>query len=369
MDKQYKIIDKIGEDAPFGDINWCSISFLNPQKIEKINYLDMKGFKIYNGYNNFESATNDVNRIKSIKKDFDIYVANIGKLYAWDDATKAEQIEYEDDKLNELEKTRKENIDKVKLMSEQFKNEFKKHNEDFNAERKKKQIEKLRNKLLSKGLITKKEMEIIDEEMKACEINQKKITDNPSLINEVEECWKTDYLDESVESAFKYGCISIYSSKYIAGLKDTCFKIRGLFETMPEVEKRIKKLKQLNPDDRIYTFMVGKWCPYTELDIEEDKQLKFLNFIMKNHLDNIDVEKKEFEKRKEIMQKQTPKKPKKEKNKTKNIPEVPNIPTMKPEDNDNIEKIYNFLDDPELTNKFKIDTDALEKVEINLNKN
>ena len=353
--KTYKIIKNLEDDAPYGNINWCTLSFIDPQKIEKISYLDMKGFKVYNGYNVFELAKEDATKIKNIKKEHDIYISQIGKIYAWDDATKSDDIEYDDEKLNDLEKTRKENIDKVKLMAEQFKNEYKKHNENPNAERKNKQLERLKNKLYEKGLITQKEVEMIEAEMKTTEINKKKIIDNDALNSEIEECWKSDYLDESDQSALKYGCISIYSSRYIAGLKELCFKVRGLYQTINEMQKAIKKLKTLNPDDRIYTFEVGKWCLYSELDIEEDKKLKLLNYIMKCHLDNIVIEQKEFENRKEAMKNQSDKNPKsKSKNKPKNkenkkLPsENIQVPIINPEDENNIQAIYNFLDDPEL---------------------
>lgn len=370
--KTYKIITKLEDDAPYGNVNWCTISFLDPHKIEKINYLDMKGFKVYNGYNVFELAKEDASKIKNIKKEHDIYISQIGKIYVWDDATKSDDIEYDDEKLNDLEKTRKENIDKMKLMAQQFKNEHKKYNENPNTDRKNKQIERLKNKLYEKGLISQKEAEMIEEEMKKTEKNKEKI-DNSNFNNEIEECWKTDYLDESLQSALKYGCISIYSSRYIAGLRELCFKVRGLYQTVDEMQKAVKKLKKINPDDRIYTFEVGKWCLYTELDIEEEKKLKLLNFIMKCHIDNIAIEQKEFESRKETMKNQADKtvkpKSKKEKKESQSVTETVPTPIINPEDKDNIQTIYDFLDDRELTDKFKIDTSTIKPTELDLGKN
>ena len=133
--KKYNIIEKIEDDAPFGNINCCTISFLTPQKIDSIKFLDVKGFRVHNGYNTHELANIDAKKIKDQKKNHDVYISELGKIYAWDDATKTDEVEYDDNKLNELEKTRRENIDKIKLMSEQFKNEYKTLHADSNSER------------------------------------------------------------------------------------------------------------------------------------------------------------------------------------------------------------------------------------------
>jgi len=58
---------------------------------------------------------------------------------------------------------------------------------------------------------------------------------------DIEECWKTDYLDENTLIPFKFGLISIYSPKHIGGLKTFCFKIRGLFEIEKQMEKKKEK--------------------------------------------------------------------------------------------------------------------------------
>src|SRR5580700_1979901 len=116
-DRRYKIITTIEDDVPVGDVNWCTVSFLTPHKLEKLKFLDIMGFKIHNGYSNIELALDDAKKIKEKNKNHDVYISQLGKIYAWDDATKTDSIEYDNDKLNDLEKTRKENIDKIKLIN------------------------------------------------------------------------------------------------------------------------------------------------------------------------------------------------------------------------------------------------------------
>src|SRR5690349_7883397 len=96
---KFKLIDTIKDDAPFGYINYCTISFLTPQKIEANQYIDVQAFKIHNGYNTMELADDDAKKIKNNNPSHDVYISQIGKIYGWDDATKTDSIEYDDDEL------------------------------------------------------------------------------------------------------------------------------------------------------------------------------------------------------------------------------------------------------------------------------
>lgn len=367
MSKKYKIIKTIIDDAPFGDINWCTISFLTSYKVDKTKNFDVRGFKIHTGQNTFELAREDGQRIKKIKKEYDIYIAQMGKIYAWDDVTKVDEIEYDDEKLNELEKSRRENVDKIKLVNEQYANEYKKVN--IVNDRKEKQLKRMQKKLYEKGLITKKELDMIQEN-----VLNKKNNNNIDYINEirndVEECWKVDYLDENDDISLKYGCISIYSPKYIGGLTTFCFKIRGLFQTEKGLEDRMRELKELYPDDRIYRFDVGKWCAYSDEDINEIDKLKYLNYSMKIYLDSLVKEKEEFDKRKEDLQKTAENQSKLTKiNNLKNKKQKRKenkIQSFNDEDNKYIQNIIDFLYDPELHNKFK-NSNPNDKIEIKVN--
>lgn len=380
-DKKYNIITSIDDDAPATGVNWCSISFLTPQKMEKTKYLDAKGFKIHNGYNTFELASEDVKKIKEKNKNHDIYVSQIGKIYAWDDATKTDVVEYDNEKLNDLEKTRRENLDKIKLMKEQFKNEYKTLYADGNKNRLVEARKSVQKKLYERGLITKKEYEIMQEDnSKSSKEIKEIVTSLEKIKEEMDEAYKIDYLDENDPVALKYGCLTIYSPKQIGGLKTLLFKVRGLFQTQNELNKRIKKLQNLYPNDRIYQFEIGKWYVISEKDnIESTNLLKQLNYTMKCYLENLEKETDEFEKRKETLKEKTEQESKMVKNENRKQKGKQNmdqtIDTKEEKlsignetDNEAIQKIINFLDDPELRNKFPSNQDTQETIEMDINK-
>jgi len=354
MDKKFNIVTKLENDAPFGQINLCTISFLTPEKVDKSKYLDIYGFKVYSGYNNMEMANADAVKIKNDNKNHDVYISEIGKIYSWDDATKADSLEYDNLKLNSLEKTRREHVAKAKLMAEQYKNDIKHKTNNSNVERKSAQIERMQNKLYSQGKITKKELEMITKQNKTVNEIKEEAQIRSVADKEMEEAFLTDYLDESETSGFKYGCITIYSPDYVNGLNMVCFKVRGLFELLEEAQERIERLKKISPKDRCWIFEVGKWNVYSCVDdIPPETQLKKLNYAMKCHLDNMVVENEKFDKRvkDEIAKskKETEINNKIIEDKLEKAKAKPNVKSVgKTEDDKNIESIFNFLKDDEI---------------------
>lgn len=303
--KKYNIIDTIEDDAPFGEANYYTVSFLTPQKIDKIKYFKIRGLKIHNAYTTPQAAFDDAKKIKQNNNKHDVFVAEVGKLYGWDDATKVEEIEYDDQKLNDLEKTRRENMDKIKLMSEQFNNEYKTLHANDTDTRKNVLVKRMQQKLYEKGLITKKELEMLQEENKPLNEIKDEAAKREKIDEEIEEAYKTDYLDENPPTGLKFVCISIYSPKKIGNLKTLCFKVRGLFQTVKDLNKRIKKLESLYPRDQIRKLEIGKWCGFCETDdVSDYAVLQQLNYAMKCHIEHLEVEKEEFEKRKDKMTKQ-----------------------------------------------------------------
>lgn len=393
--KKYKIITTIEDDAPFSNINWYTISFLTPQKLDSLKYLDVKGFKVHNGYNNEELANSDAKLIKEKYPNHDVYLSQIGKIYAWDDATKTDDIEYDNQKLNNLEKTRRENIDKFKLMREQLKNELPLR-PNVNKERMDSQKKRMQQKLYDKGLITKQEYEMICQENKPVKDVKEMVNAMAKINSELDECFKTDYLDENQPTGLKYGCVTFYSPKHIGGLQTLCVKVRGLFQTVSELNQRVRRLIKLYPNDRIYTFEVGKWCTYSEnYSVPGETLLKQLNYAMKCHLENMQHEKEEFEKRTENLTSQAKQEAKIQKSKNRREkrrakrqaskqqesetiakttadvivpPKEKIIPeTLAPEDDSKIKQILDFLEDPDIKNKFSFDKSSLETTEINVN--
>jgi len=385
IDKKYKIISTIENDAPFANISWYTISFLTPQKIDKINFLDILGFKIHNGYVSEQAAKDDSKEIKKKNNQHDVFVAEMGRVYEWDDVTKADEIEYDDEKLNDLEKTRRENIDKIKLMSEQFTNEYKTLHAKVDN-RKEQRLARMQAKLYDKGLITKKEYDLLQEDNNKTVKNIKQeAAKREEIDREIETCFATDYLDENDPVGLKFICLSIYLPSKIGGLKNVLFKIRGLFDNEKDLKKRIRKLESVYPNDPIYRGDVGKWTPFTMThEMDFDLILKQLNYAMKCHIENLSVETQEFEERKKKLKEKTNQESKlvklenrkakrrearqaaKESAKTGDkvtniaastvsqpVPEpVAILPTDNPVDAKNIQDIFNFLDEPELRNKF-----------------
>jgi hypothetical protein len=391
--KKYNIIHTILPDAPHGYINFANISFLTPQKSEKTKFLDVVGFKVHNGYTIEDLANGDAKRIKEKNKNHDVFPIEMGKLYPWDDISKSEAIEYEDSRMDDLEKKRRENADKLKLMREQFKNEKCNFPVSTNGKRKKDAAEKIRNELYKKGKITRKEYELMQEKNKP--LNEIKIeaSERERLDNEATEAYATDYLDVNEEVPLKYGCISIFTPKNILNLKEPCFKIRGLFETEEDLNERVARLEKLNPKDKIYKFELGKWYVYSDSDLDGETLLKQLNYAMKCHLAALEVEEEEFLNRKEKMEakakeesenkkqtnlsKKERRKAKREDKKAKQQEEgvsgtseitnddyKNNVDTYKHtvhalregEDNEHIRNLMNYLNDDELLGKYVTDT-------------
>uniref|UniRef100_A0A6G6ACE7 Uncharacterized protein n=1 Tax=Borely moumouvirus TaxID=2712067 RepID=A0A6G6ACE7_9VIRU len=399
----FKIIPTIEEDAPFGDITALTLSFFSSDRVDKTKCLNIKAFKVHNGYSNVELANEDAKNIKKNKQEHDVYVSLMGKLYPWDDATKSDAIEYDNEKLNELERTRKENIDKIKLMNQQFKNEYKTIYANDNTEKLKVQKKRLREKLYEKGKITKQEYDMLMEEDKTVNEVKDQITEIDKLENEINEANKHDYLDENPSVGLKFGCMSLYSPKNIKNINGLYFKIRGLFQTPEQLNKRVKFLKKMYPHDKIFLFEVGKWSPLKETDINDNILLKRLNYCMKCYLENLDKEKEEFEKRKQKLQEETEtesnlvklknrqerRRAKREEakkargNKTTQTTDVQpttsntsvdksSEPSTTPkfigteQDNVAIQSIYDYLNEPELTERFTYDKSKSQTAHIDV---
>lgn len=422
--KKFNIIKNIEPDAPFSSINWCSISFLTPNKFTQFDkrddkptefkmckHIDVYGFKIHNGYNSLDIAELDAKAIKDKNDNHDVYLSQLGQLYSWDDITKSDSIAYDDEELNDLEKTRRENIDKKKLIANEIRSD-RAHNIAPND----KMISiqnRMRKNLYDKGLITKEEFDLVQIEQKPIKEIKNIVLEVTQMNKEIEIHKNTDYLDENDPIGLKYGCITFYSPKHIGGLKTLCFKVRGMFQTQNEMSKRAKKLQRLYSMDRIYTFEVGKWCPFSENDnLTHSVLLDRLNYAMKLHLDNVNIENKEYDERKEKLKSKTEQenKPIKQKSRrakrqakhkaaaaisskagsisdsqcangtngtsstseTNNSTKIPDssdpfVSFGNIEDDEAANKIFNYLDDPELRNKYAADQSKLQKMTMDVN--
>jgi hypothetical protein len=389
---KFTVVDKITNDAPYGYINYYTISFLTAEKVDKTKYLDIYGFKIHNGYNTFELSDEDANKIKMENNKHDVYIGEMGKLYAWDDVTKADSLQYDNNKLNDLEKTRRENVDKIKLMSETYKNNYT-PTPNKNKNKQEQRRLRLQKRLYDKGYISKSEWEMLNEEPKSVGEIKEIETARKIMDKEMDDVMKTDYLDENPPIGLKFGCISVFMPNEIGGLQTMCFKVRGLFETPELALRRAQKIEKINPHDRIHLFEIGKWCGFSsKKDDDNEILLKRLNYAMKCYFDNLVIEEEKFvERQRELVsrnQKETaeqkaanmdPKfkttKQKRKERKQKTMeqdgslsPNRPETPSGNKEVDRGVKDVMNFLNDPELeeimAKKVKKNTGALDDTMI-----
>lgn len=375
--QKFNIIKEICDDAPFGDINWVTVSFLTPEHIKGLESFQVFGLKIHNGYNDVGFANDDAKKIKAENPNHDVFVVKTGGVYAWDDTTKSEAFEYDNKNLNDLESNRRENEDRLKLVKEHLINEKTAAIEKITKTETTRN--RLRQKLYERGLITKDEYEMIKESKKKDSTVKESVD---KYYDEIEECSKTDYLSENKKVALEKAIITIFSPKYIGGLNERCFKIRGLFQSDKKLIKRLRQLRSLYPQDRIHTLEIGKWSGFSEDETLDDETiLKQLNFCMKKYLDQLKNEEEEFNKRKDEMmskteQEENTKKKLNRRERRNNAKKVKNtVPkkerkesdsSIKTEDDQNIEDILNYLEDDELKDKYAVNKDQLETVDFNV---
>lgn len=300
---------KIGDDAPPNHFTDYTISFLSAPKSSKkpvipdevplwqerrkqvdlLQALDIAGFRVYGGYMDKEAAMDDSATIKSnLTVSHDVFLGKTGKVHPWNDLESVETIVYDNKKMNDLEKTRREKDDKMRLLKRQMENEA----PSKPTERPSATMARLRRKLHEKGMIDASALQIT-------RTRPGSTVDLSQHQTEIEECYQTDHLDSVPCRGLEWGLISFYSPRHIVGLESFCYKIRGLFETQQDAMKRKKKLEEMHPSERIYLFPLGTWCPYTDdYLMDGETQLKRLNFMMKDHIDSIVRENVEFEERK-----------------------------------------------------------------------
>ncbi len=175
--KNQVVIDFLDEDPVIPGQLFCVLSFLSPEGIKNCS---MRGVKIRGVYKSQEEAERKCTELRKIDKYFDIYVCEVGKWCAWDDADKSYNQEYNNKQLNDLMKSYKENKDKSSLLYEQRKNELMRGKYEEKRKNKLKQkLEKKTQPTLVKTSIVSKDDEpqerTLEEIKKESEIQQQKI--------------------------------------------------------------------------------------------------------------------------------------------------------------------------------------------------
>lgn len=116
---------------------------------------------------------------------------------------------------------------------------------------------------------------------------------------------KVDHLNEDeVIKTQQFVCISFLSPEGIKNCSVRGLKIRGVYATKEEADKRADELQKIDPDFDVFVGEVGKWLPWDpEPNSVEDQvyQEKELNDLMKGYKDNLDKAKKMQQQRKTDM--------------------------------------------------------------------
>lgn len=343
MNNQH-IIKTISDDAPHGCINWFTISFLTPQKMEGFETYDVRGFKVHNGYTSQEMIKEDIAKLKQTHREHDIFVSQLGKVYAWDDLSKVSELIYDNKKLTSMKKAQQEDLETLKVIYQQKAIDTKiKPNDD--AKRANATRQKILQKLHAQGKISKIELESLSKKEEKPD-SASNIQDLDAKALEITE----DYLTESEPVGLRYGCISIYSPKTIKGLKTLCFKVRGLYETIGELQDRVSRLQATSPLDNVYLFEVGKWTPISEdIKIAPALSEKRLNYCMLKYHEWFENQTKEFEENKKTLLESA------KVVETKKTKKKPTTTFGNTKDDANIEQLIEWMNDPELEGKYAVD--------------
>lgn len=112
-----------------------------------------------------------------------------------------------------------------------------------------------------------------------------------------------DYLAEDTPIPGQlWVCVSFLSPEGIKNCTVRGLKIRGIYGTKPEAEKRAEELNKIDPDFHVFVGEVGKWLPWDpEPDSVQDNvyQERELNDLMKAYKENREKAKQMQQERKE----------------------------------------------------------------------
>ena len=117
-----KYIDYLNEDEPIPRQNFVCLSFLSPEGIRNCS---TRGIKIRGVYETYDEAKARADELSKIDPDFDVFVGEVGKWCPWDpDPNSTQDQVYQEKELNDLMKGYKDNLQKVKKMEQQRKNDM-----------------------------------------------------------------------------------------------------------------------------------------------------------------------------------------------------------------------------------------------------
>lgn len=285
-------------------INWVILSFLTPLHTDsQVNQLHTYGIKIYGGYHTEDVAKVELNKLKTMITDHDIYLCQSGHLYCWHDTQNIEYVKYQNTDMEHLFGNKKQQdktiIDDIKRMYA-----------DTDAFRRKSNAQETDDELNDEAKPVTTKIDVNSKDANTTSTTNANINtsnanatsdpnsnlkelliaerDNQSLIStliQVEQHQAQDYLDDhSHLTHYKCAYINIYTPFNIKGIKSMLFKVRHLATTFEQlVKRRNYYINQDNYGD-MYSLEVGKWNAFNIMDnlsnVECNKQL---NYIMHHH--------------------------------------------------------------------------------------
>jgi hypothetical protein len=116
-------------------------------------------------------------------------------------------------------------------------------------------------------------------------------------------------------------CVSFLSPEGVKNCTLRGLKVRGIYGTRQEADKKAEELQKIDPDFHVFVGEVGKWLPWdpepTEGGADQVYQEKELNDLMKGYKDNLEKAKKMENDRKDSMIREAAREEQSRENKTK----------------------------------------------------
>lgn len=136
-----KGIDYLKEDDVIPNQSYVCLSFLSPEGIKNCT---LRGLKVRGVYSTYDEAKARAADLQSLDPDFDVFVGEIGKWLPWDpDPNSVKDQEYQEEKLNEIMKAHKDNLNKSAKMELQRKEKLTENATQINNNKKKKKEKKM----------------------------------------------------------------------------------------------------------------------------------------------------------------------------------------------------------------------------------
>lgn len=223
-----KNIDYLTEDSAIPNQSWVCLSFLSPEGIRNCK---IRGIKVRGTYSTKEAADARAKELQTIDPDYHVFVGEVGKWLPQDpDPNSIEDNIYREEELNKLAGAYKQNLQKVKLMEEERKNEMIASAMKNNKESKKSQKvkDRLKKKLEQRKQDEDSKTETIATETKVPTIETIATETQVPTVETAEE--KEKIVEKQI----------VESSDKVKSIDENLNKIKELYSKLPKKNKTEK---------------------------------------------------------------------------------------------------------------------------------